>query len=88
MPTAACSTLRVSPSWIGAASLSSGSRTAGGSLSTLADAQASEMVVNPEKLTFKAGIAYYPECGHTSGKVMFPVLIMIGQDDQWVRAKS
>ena len=55
---------------------------------TLADAQASEMVVNPEKLTFKAGIAYYPECGHTSGKVMFPVLIMIGRDDQWARAKS
>jgi dienelactone hydrolase len=55
---------------------------------TLAEVEGSDMVVNPEKLTFKAGIAYYPECGHTGDKVTFPVLIMIGRDDRWARAKS
>jgi dienelactone hydrolase len=55
---------------------------------TLAEAQGSELVVNPEKLTFKAGIAYYPECGLTSDTATFPVLIMIGGDDQSARAKS
>ena len=46
------------------------------------------MVVNPEKLTLKAAVAYYPECGEVSGKLVLPVLIMIGRDDQWARARS
>jgi dienelactone hydrolase len=40
------------------------------------------------RLTFKAAVAYYPECGHVSDKLALPVLIMIGRDDQWVRARS
>jgi dienelactone hydrolase len=54
----------------------------------LAEAQESAMVVNPEKLTFKAAVAYYPECGLVSDKLVLPVLIMIGRDDQWARARS
>jgi dienelactone hydrolase len=54
----------------------------------LADSQGSDLVVNPENLTFRAAIAYYPECGHVSDKLALPVLIMIGRDDQWTRAKS
>ena len=55
---------------------------------TLAEAQETDRVVNPEKLTFKAAIAYYPKCGQTNDRVAFPVLIMIGRDDQWARARS
>jgi dienelactone hydrolase len=54
----------------------------------IADARGGEMVVNPENLSFRAGIAYYPECSLTTDKVTFPMLIMIGQDDHTVRAKS
>jgi dienelactone hydrolase len=46
------------------------------------------MVVNPEKLTFKAAAAYSPECGLVSDKPALLVLIMIGRDDQWARARS
>jgi dienelactone hydrolase len=58
----------------------------------LAEAQGGDLVVdlvvNPEKLTFKAAVAYYPECGLVSDKLVLPVLIMIGRDDQWARARS
>ncbi|WP_174800034.1 dienelactone hydrolase family protein, partial [Microvirga aerophila] len=30
----------------------------------------------------------YPECGHVSDKLALLVLIMIGRDDQWARARS
>jgi dienelactone hydrolase len=55
---------------------------------TLAKEQKSALVVNPEELTIKAAIAYYPECGHVSDKLALPALIMIGRDDQWARARS
>ena len=74
----------VDRSRIAALGIASGGRTA----LALAEAQESEMVVNPEKLTLKAAVAYYPECGEVSGKLVLPVLIMIGRDDQWVRARS
>jgi dienelactone hydrolase len=55
---------------------------------TMGEAQEGEMIVNPDKLTFKAAVAYYPQCGNTGEKVSFPVLIMIGRDDQLARAQS
>ncbi|WP_165820404.1 dienelactone hydrolase family protein [Microvirga sp. KLBC 81] len=45
-------------------------------------------MVNPENLTFKAGVAYYSCCATFSGKIMFPLLIMIRQNDQWHLAQA
>jgi len=74
----------VDGSRIAALGLAGGGRTA----LALAEAQGSTMVVNPDKLTFRAAVAYYPECGHVSDKLVLPVLILIGRDDQWARAAS
>jgi dienelactone hydrolase len=74
----------VDRSRIGALGIANGGRIA----LALAEDQQSDMVVNPEKLTFKAAVAYYPECGHVSDKLVLPVLIMIGREDQWARARS
>ncbi|WP_246776893.1 dienelactone hydrolase family protein [Microvirga sp. VF16] len=54
----------------------------------MAERQVSEGVVNPDNLTFKAGVAYYPRCGVLADKTMFPLLIMVGSEDQWTPARA
>jgi dienelactone hydrolase len=54
----------------------------------MAERQVSEGVVNPDNLTFKAGVAYYPRCGVLTDKTMFPLLIMVGSEDQWTPARA
>ncbi|HZH50426.1 MAG TPA: dienelactone hydrolase family protein [Microvirga sp.] len=54
----------------------------------LADRDVSEGVVNPEKLTFKAGVAYYPRCGWRADKALFPLLIIVGREDGWTPARA
>jgi dienelactone hydrolase len=41
-----------------------------------------DWVFNPERLTFKAGVIYYPMCAEVSEKRRFPLLLQIGQLDQ------
>jgi len=53
---------------------------------SLAEERDVQSVVNPDRLGFRAGVAYYPLCGISSGKTAIPLLIMIGQLDQWTRA--
>jgi dienelactone hydrolase len=57
---------------------------------TLAEPQAQSSVVNDENLGFKAGIAYYPECTALGlvQKSAFPLLILVGKDDQRTRAQA
>jgi dienelactone hydrolase len=54
----------------------------------IAEKQVSEGVVNHDDLTFKAGVAYYPRCGVLADKTMFPLLIMVGSEDQWTPARA
>ena len=57
---------------------------------TLAEPQTQSSVVNAENLGFKAGLAYYSPCaalGQTQ-KTAFPLLILIGRDDQRTRVQS
>jgi dienelactone hydrolase len=57
---------------------------------TLAEPQSQSSVVNGENLGFKAGVAYYPECtalGQVQ-KAAFPLLILVGRDDQRTRAQA
>jgi dienelactone hydrolase len=65
-----------------------GISTGGNVVLSVADALGGSTVVNPENLTFKAGVAYYPRCAIFSGKIMFPLLIMIGRNDQWHLARA
>jgi len=55
---------------------------------SMAEKQVSEGVVNPANLTFKAGVAYYPRCGVLADKTIFPLLIMVGSEDQWPPARA
>ena len=57
---------------------------------TLAEPQTQSSVVNSENLVFKAGVTYYPQCaGLGSGqKTAFPLLILIGRDDQRALARA
>jgi dienelactone hydrolase len=48
----------------------------------LTDPQTDGTVANPEKLTFKAGVAFYPPCNLWHETATFPVLLMIGQQDR------
>lgn len=36
---------------------------------------------------FAAGVAWYPGCGWTKGGLAGPVLILIGEDDEWTKAE-
>nr|WP_245439880.1 dienelactone hydrolase family protein [Microvirga aerophila] len=65
-----------------------GISTGGSVVLSIADSLGGSTVVNPENLTFKAGVAYYPRCAIFSGKIMFPLLIMIGRNDQWHLARA
>jgi len=57
---------------------------------TLAEPQSQSSVVNGDNLSFKAGVAYYPECTALGSvqKAAFPLQILVGQDDQRTRAQS
>jgi dienelactone hydrolase len=55
---------------------------------SIAERQVSEGVVNPDNLTFKAGVAYYPRCALLSDKTMYPLLIVVGSEDQWTPARA
>ncbi|WP_262031732.1 dienelactone hydrolase family protein [Microvirga sp. Mcv34] len=57
---------------------------------TLAEPQSQSSVVNDKSLGFKTGLAYYPECtalGQVQ-KAAFPLLILIGREDQRTRAQE
>jgi len=54
----------------------------------LANTQTDATVFNPEKLTFKAGVAYYPTCTVSNEMATFPLLIMIGRDDRLVNVRA
>lgn len=57
---------------------------------TLSEPQSQSSVVNEQNLGFKAGVAYYPECSALGQvqKAAFPLLILVGQDDQRTRAQA
>jgi dienelactone hydrolase len=57
---------------------------------TLAEPQAQSSVVNVAHLGFRAGIAYYPACAALGliQKTAFPLLILVGRDDERTRAKA
>jgi dienelactone hydrolase len=52
----------------------------------LAETQTDAAISNPGKLTFKAGVAYYPTCTVSKEEPTFPLLIMIGRKDQSTHA--
>jgi len=54
----------------------------------LAEHGVGEGVINPENLMFRAGVAYYPRCGVLTDKATFPLLIMVGREDQWTPARA
>jgi dienelactone hydrolase len=37
---------------------------------------------------FRAGVAVYPDCGGSSGIMAVPLLVLIGQADDWTRASA
>lgn len=57
---------------------------------TLAEPQTQSSVVNDRSLGFKAGVAYYPACAALGlvQKAAFPLLILVGRDDQRTRAQA
>ena len=57
---------------------------------TLAEPQSQSSVVNDPNLSFRAGVSYYPDCTALgqAQKAAFPLLIMVGQDDQRTRAQA
>jgi dienelactone hydrolase len=48
----------------------------------LTDPQTEGHVANPEALTFKAGVAFYPPCNLWHETATFPVLLMIGRQER------
>jgi dienelactone hydrolase len=63
---------------IGVLGVSIGGRTA----LVLADPSFEGTVANPGKLTFKAGVAYYPTCTVSNQAPRFPLLVMVGRSDR------
>lgn len=58
-----------------------------GGISVLANLeQGSVQSLYPDK--FRAGIAFYPHCGGASGIMVAPVLVLIGQADDWTPASA
>jgi len=57
---------------------------------TLAEPQSQSSVVNDESLNFRAGMAYYPECTALGQiqKAAFPLLILVGREDERTRAQG
>jgi len=57
---------------------------------TLAEPQSQSSVVNVENLGFKAGVAFYPPCAALGPdqNTVFPLLILIGRDDQRTLARA
>lgn len=57
---------------------------------TLAEPQTQSSVVNDQNLGFKVGLAYYSPCAALgqNSKTAFPLLILIGRDDQRTRVQS
>src|SRR5215213_8069154 len=49
---------------------------------TLAEPQSQSSVVNSENLSFKGGVVYYAPCAELIQKPAFPLLILVGRDDQ------
>lgn len=49
---------------------------------TLAEPQTQSSVVNSENLSFKDGVVYYAPCAELIQKPAFPLLILVGRDDQ------
>ena len=49
---------------------------------TLAEPQTQSSVVNSENLSFKGGVVYYAPCAELIQKPAFPLLILVGRDDQ------
>jgi dienelactone hydrolase len=47
-----------------------------------------QLFENPDSLSFKAAVAYYPACGDASDQMTVPTLIMIGELDDWLPAKD
>jgi dienelactone hydrolase len=57
---------------------------------TLAEPQTRSSVVNPENIEFRTGVAYYPLCAGLGlvEKTTFPLLILVGRDDQRTLARA
>jgi dienelactone hydrolase len=50
--------------------------------------QASDLFDNPDRLAFKAAIAFYPLCTFVPGIMTIPTLILTGASDDWTIAKD
>src|SRR5262245_50416364 len=58
----------------------------GATVLTALDELTAEMAGTP--LRFAAGIAYYPPCAYSSAELYAPVLILIGEKDDWTPAAA
>jgi len=54
----------------------------------LASDQPAKIFDVPDKLKFKAAVAYYPSCGAAFDRLAIPTLVLIGGRDDWALAAS
>jgi dienelactone hydrolase len=47
----------------------------------------SDVIVNPEHLGFKAAVAFYPGCSELADSTLFPLLVLVGSDDEFTPAQ-
>jgi dienelactone hydrolase len=57
-----------------------------GGSSTLANLEQGSSIARLYPVRFRAGIAFYPECSGSSGLMSVPLLVLIGDRDDWTPA--
>jgi dienelactone hydrolase len=53
-----------------------------------AGSQDADLVDNPDRLAFKAAVAFYPVCSLVRGIMIMPTLILTGASDDWTPSKD
>lgn len=59
-----------------------------GGMSTLADLEQGSAIARLYPDKFRAGVAFYPDCSGSTGHMIVPTLVLIGELDDWTTASA
>jgi dienelactone hydrolase len=60
----------------------------GGVALKIASAHPFQLFENPDALSFKAAVAYYAPCSVAADQIAMPILILIGESDDWTASED